>query len=208
MPDAQFEIPALPVLAPLGAALLLGSWLVLRRRRTFTWPRLILVWTACLYLLGVLAVTLLPLQVAVGAYGNQAPWYDRGNFIPLVTIDARTFLLNIVLTIPLGLLLPLLTRARDTGQVVVRALLLSGTVEVVQYATDVLISSGRTADVNDLLANTLGALLGYLVWRWVPIVGRIGARFGSEPPQGWSEPRGGSEPRGASPHTGDTSAHR
>ena len=163
--NARFDVPAVPVLIPLAAVLMVISWLVLRRRGVFTGPRLVTAWAAVAYLMGVLAFTLLPLQVALGAYANQTPWYNKGSYLPLLTIDVTTFVLNIVMTAPLGVLLPLLGRIRDVRQLAVRALCFSAAIESVQLLTNLVVSSGRTADVNDLLANTLGAVLGYLAWR-------------------------------------------
>jgi len=165
MPSMQFEVPTSTVLLPLAVVLMAAAWLWLRRRAALTWPRLVTAWTACGYALGVVAVTMLPLQVAVGKYANQIPWYERGNLIPLVVIDAHTFVLNIVMMVPLGLLLPLLVPVRGVRHVATVALGASATIEVLQYVSDVVLSTGRTADVNDLFANVLGGVLGYLVWR-------------------------------------------
>ena len=162
--DTQFDVPAGPVLIPLAAVLMTDSWFVLRRRGVLTGPRLVTAWAAILYLIGVLALTLLPLQVALGVHANQVPWYDKASFIPLLTIDARTFMLNILLMVPLGLLAPVVLRVHDLLQLMLVALCFSAVIEVVQFSTDVVLSSGRTADVNDLLANVLGAVLGYGIW--------------------------------------------
>jgi len=169
----QFEIPALPVLVPMAAGLVLAAWLMLRHHRMVTIRRLITAWALCGYLVAVVAMTLLPLQVQLGSYANRAPWYEKANFIPIQTIDLRTFLLNIILTVPLGLFLPLVTNIRSGKRVVLLALGFSAAIETVQYVTDVLLSSGRTADVNDLLANTLGALLGYLTYRGLERIPRV-----------------------------------
>nr|WP_221380634.1 hypothetical protein [Actinoplanes polyasparticus] len=80
--DAQWEIPALPAAAALGTVFILGSWFFLHSRSHFTWPRLFTAWTACLYLLDVITVTMLPLQVAVGSYAVRIPWYEKGNLHP------------------------------------------------------------------------------------------------------------------------------
>jgi glycopeptide antibiotics resistance protein len=74
------------------------------------------------------------------------------------------FLGNIVVFVPFGALLPLARRrpvsARETA---LAASAFSGVVEAMQYA-----SSRRVADIDDVLLNGLGALIGYLglqAWR-------------------------------------------
>lgn len=158
MPDLQTEIPAVPVLVPLALVLLLLAWLTMR-------DRLLPAVAGALYLTGVVAVTLLPLQTATGLYANQIPWYEKASLLPIVTIDPVTFVLNIVMTVPFGLLLPMLWGIDSVKRVALLSLALSATVEIVQFATNVLVSSGRTPDVNDLIANTLGGVLGLLAWR-------------------------------------------
>lgn len=165
MSGTLFEVPALTVLPPLAVVLSLGTWLVLRRRGTLSARRLLAWWVMCWYLLAVVAVTLFPFQIALGAYGNRSPWYEKANFIPVLTIDPTTFVLNIVMFVPLGVLLPLVTRVRGVRHVALVALAVSGVVEMLQFLSNVLVSSGRLADLNDLLANTLGGVLGFLAWR-------------------------------------------
>jgi len=183
--NTQFEVPAPPVLVPMAAGLMFAAWLILRHRRTVTPRRLITAWALCGYLVAVMAMTLLPLQVQLGSYANRTPWYEKANFIPILTIDLRTFVLNIILTVPLGIFLPLMTSIRGGKRVALLALCFSAGIETVQYVTDILLSSGRTADVNDLIANTLGALLGYLIYQAlerIPRVASLVSRYKFAPP--------------------------
>lgn len=83
----------------------------------------------------------------------------RLNLVPLVVdgpgsaVDA---VLNVGVFVPLGALLALLgMRVLPAG---VLALAGSLSIESAQYLMD----AGRTADVNDLITNTVGALLGWL----------------------------------------------
>jgi hypothetical protein len=164
MTGILLEIPPAAAGAAVAVALMAGSVLVLRQRGTLTPRRLLIAWLTSWYLAGVAAVTL-PLQIRTGDYSNLVPWYQKGNFVPLIGLDTRTVVLNIVMTFPLGLLLPFLTRVRGAGQVALTGLALSAAIELTQFLSDVLVSGGRTADVNDLPANMIGAVLGYLTYR-------------------------------------------
>ncbi|MGR8007653.1 VanZ family protein [Streptomyces hypolithicus] len=67
---------------------------------------------------------------------------------------------NIVLGVPFGVLLPVLVpRTRGLVRVAVVTALLMLLVELVQGA----LITGRTFDIDDVLLNTTGALLGYLL---------------------------------------------
>jgi glycopeptide antibiotics resistance protein len=49
--------------------------------------------------------------------------------------------------------------------VVLVGFVLSATIEVTQAVLNIAFHGSRWADVNDLTSNTLGALLGYLLWQ-------------------------------------------
>ena len=138
-------------------------------------------------LAAVLRLTTLPLQISLGEYANTVPWWEKISWIPLLVIDPRTFVLNIIMTVPLGVLLPLLIPIRGVRQVTMVGLGFSAAIEVVQLCTNVFLSSGDLADVNDLLANTLGAVAGFLFLRRLTRIGAmadLAARFRTfdEPP--------------------------
>ena len=180
MRNVMVVVPATPVLLPLWGVWMVASWLRLRHRAVLTPLRLVTAWAMGCYLVMVLAVTLFPLQVAFGDYANHASLLSQANVIPLVTIDPRTFVLNVVMTVPLGVLLPLVWPVRRLRRLIGLALAFSASVEVVQFLTNVLLSSGRTADVNDLAANTLGAVAGFLMLRCLcrfAVVDRMANRF-------------------------------
>jgi glycopeptide antibiotics resistance protein len=65
---------------------------------------------------------------------------------------------NIVLFLPFGLFLPLLWRGWPLARVTAVTLLLSSGIEVLQLYTS------RGADVDDVLLNTVGSVLGYLLF--------------------------------------------
>jgi hypothetical protein len=190
MTGILLEIPPAAAGATVAVLLMAGWILVLRRRGTLTFRRLVIAGLASCYLAGVAAVTL-PLQIRTGDYGNLIPWYEKGNFVPLAGLDTRTLVLNIVMTFPLGLLLPFLTRVSGVRQVALTGFALSAAVEVTQFLSDVLVSGGRTADVNDLPANTVGAVLGYLAYRCLtrlPAVADAAGRWGAAASRGGRQP--------------------
>lgn len=83
-----------------------------------------------------------------------------GNLIPLAGIRQalQNYALNIALFLPLGMFLPLLWKSfRPAGKTVLFGFCMSLTIELLQIFTY------RATDVNDLITNTLGALLGWIV---------------------------------------------
>ena len=73
---------------------------------------------------------------------------------------AITAFLNVILFLPLGFFLPLMYKNfKNVGKVVLTGFLLSLSIEIVQ-----MFGRGST-DVNDLITNTLGTILGYLFYK-------------------------------------------
>ncbi|WP_157767541.1 VanZ family protein [Actinosynnema pretiosum] len=139
---------------------------VARRAPGWTGRGAVLRAVTALYLAGVAHFTLFPIDWGAG---NLTPWHNQLQPIPLLTADLPTFALNVVMLVPFGVLLPLLdARVTRAGQVAVRALGFSAVIEVAQLVVYLLARSGRSVDVDDLIANTVGAVLGFLLLRAVP----------------------------------------
>lgn len=67
--------------------------------------------------------------------------------------------------LPLGLLIPCIwKKCRSITNVTVTGFLLSLTIEISQ------IFNARATDIDDLLANTIGACAGYLIWRGIYVL--------------------------------------
>lgn len=82
------------------------------------------------------------------------------NLIPFSSEGALTYILNIIMFMPLGFLLPLIwENFRNAGKVVLMGFLMSLTIEICQ------LFNIRTTDIDDLMMNTLGALAGYCCWK-------------------------------------------
>ncbi|NYF15388.1 hypothetical protein HDC37_000200 [Microbacterium sp. AK009] len=122
------------------------------------------------YGLALLAIAFWPTPVDRGA-GPLLRAITRA--FPWLTYDAIEFTANILLFVPLGILLAVILRAE-------RPLLLP-----VILATTLLVEGGqlllpeRTATLRDVLANTLGGLIG---WGIVELRGRRGRRMPSHGP--------------------------
>ncbi|MCE7082405.1 VanZ family protein [Streptomyces sp. ST2-7A] len=117
------------------------------------------------YAAAVASITIFPIVATYGMYANQVAWYNMLNPIPVLTVDF-TFLPNMIMFLPLGVLLPLLSRrARSVGRATLLCALTSLTIETAQCLSYIMFNNGRSVDVNDLLANTLGGLLGHLTLR-------------------------------------------
>jgi glycopeptide antibiotics resistance protein len=89
------------------------------------------------------------------------------NLIPLITLtlkDLRTSSLNILLMIPFGFGLPFITNLRMKRVVVIGALFSIG-IESLQLVTGLLAKiTFRIADINDVIFNTIGVAIGYMLF--------------------------------------------
>lgn len=115
-----------------------------------------------LYMAGVLWVTVLPVLSMIGVHHPYQPMVlepfrdlrlGYGNAL-------RQLLLNALMTVPLGFLWPLVRRRSGLLRAVGAAFLLSLCIELVQP----LLPTARTADITDLICNTAGGLVGYVLY--------------------------------------------
>jgi glycopeptide antibiotics resistance protein len=141
------------------------------RRPSLPPPRLALA-AAWLYAAVLAVVTLAPIRwrPELARYpGNRRPqlvpvWNLVGNLRHgdrvLATLAGAAG--NVALFLPLGFLLPLLVPRMDRlWRTTATGFVTSAAIELSQVA----FPGVRRADVNDVLANTLGAALGFLAWR-------------------------------------------
>ncbi|MEF9907961.1 VanZ family protein [Streptomyces sp. P9-A2] len=163
--NVNFDIPPLYVLGP-GLIAFAAATAVRARRSQPGWTgrhagvRI----AAAVYAAAVLSITVFPITVTWGEYASQTPWYNQINFIPLITFDV-TAVPNVIMFVPFGMLLPLISRVSGVLRATAVSLLASLSIELAQLLSYVLFNNGRACDVNDLLANALGGLIGWLLVR-------------------------------------------
>ena len=103
----------------------------------------------CYYIIGVLTMT------GIGKLHSFSPNIVLIPFVDMIRGPIDT-LLNIVLFVPLGFFIPFLYKKyKNIGNVTLIGFLLSLSIEIVQ-----MFGRGST-DINDLITNTLGTILGY-----------------------------------------------
>jgi glycopeptide antibiotics resistance protein len=130
---------------------------MVRRRVTIT--------VFLLYAVSVVAVTVFPIRLRSADYWADEPWRTTIHLIP-GDVDGPSFVLNVIMFIPFGVLLPLIRPSLDAvRRLAACAAAASLTIELTQFALGMTLGSRRTVDVNDLIANTGGALLGLLILR-------------------------------------------
>ena len=97
----------------------------------------------------------------VGMPGVKSLLIDMNcKFIPLKDILSSPigYILNIILFIPLGFFLPILYKKyRNLKKVTLVGFLISLFIEIMQ------LFSHRATDIDDLITNTLGTMIGYLI---------------------------------------------
>ena len=89
------------------------------------------------------------------------------NLIPISSEGAMTYILNIIMFMPFGFFLPLIWKNfRNAKKVVLMGFLMSLAIEICQ------LFNMRTTDIDDLLMNTLGTLVGYCCWKVFSLIFR------------------------------------
>ncbi len=161
----MFTINSWYILIPTFTIYLLTLFLVPKfKEKKYSVLQYLLLMTFGVYLLSIIHLVFFPIDVNIGIYANLTPWYKTINFIPVLTIDVTTFLLNIIMLIPFGMYVPLLNSDVDSVKKIAKqGFFLSLSLEIVQLIIRTTLGSGRSTDMNDLIANTLGAVVGYLI---------------------------------------------
>jgi glycopeptide antibiotics resistance protein len=139
--------------------------LVPMRRSGASRRRLVAVALLILYAVSVLAVTQFPIRVRPPSFWQNEPWWGVLRWIPF-EVPPVGFVLNVVMFVPLGVLVPLLWPRTDALlRLTAWAACASGALELAQFVLWVTVGSRRTVDINDLISNTAGAVLGLLLLR-------------------------------------------
>ena len=162
------------------SAIAVPYWLIFRlyRLRTpghrLSFRREILLLTFVVYLCGLATATLIPnhnsrlaaeAAVAIDLHPNLASLTCSSAALPRGS-TARAFCVhnakgNVMLFFPLGILIPLVWRRLRFWRGIQIAIAISVSIELVQYLSRAW--SNRTADVNDVILNVLGAGLGLVL---------------------------------------------
>ena len=109
------------------------------------------------YLMMVIEKTLFPIEFIDLEYNI----WDRINLVPFSEGLTQNGILNIIMTVPFGFLLPCVKRGSITAfKALLYALLLSICIEILQP----LINGARSSDITDVITNTIGGIIGYTAY--------------------------------------------
>jgi len=147
---------------PVAGGLILAASKIHQKKygdtRKFPWKKAFLILALCAYLIGLVYITII--RGSISGWRNInfhifRAWREAWN-----TFSEKHWLnvlLNIGMFVPLGILLPLLSgKLRKWYWMLPAGFLTTLTIEIIQY-----ISCKGLCDVDDLFANTLGAMIGY-----------------------------------------------
>ncbi len=116
-----------------------------------------------IYIALVLYVTLMPILVSLPSIFNHP--YIRMNLSPFDDYFSgrgdvvRQILLNVIMMMPFGFLLPIVKKRRLIN-CILWTFLFSLSIELLQP----LINGTRSSDITDLITNTIGGIIGYLLY--------------------------------------------
>ena len=152
-----------------------------RKNRNADWPREIVKWLFVCYLTGLISLVILPANfwlsffdgVFYGWWDELHPFFEFGgfNFVPSVikalsgelTIGSwvKTMLIgNVLMFLPFGFFLPFLTDRVTRQNIFAVAVAVPFLFEVLQLTT-----YGRSFDVDDLICNFIGIVIGSFLAR-------------------------------------------
>jgi glycopeptide antibiotics resistance protein len=147
----------LPVVVPIAAAIFLILLWYLHSRNRLSAPRAAVALALCVYAAGVVANTIFPIFLDPPSYSALWEVY----LVPLADYEVGDAMKNILVFVPVGILVPLLATRASWWRVMALAVAFSLAIELAQLVTGNLLGGGHVADVNDLIFNVVGAVLGF-----------------------------------------------
>jgi glycopeptide antibiotics resistance protein len=167
------QVPVLPVVVPVAAAIFAALLGYLRHRDRLSVPRAAVAFALCVYAAGVVANTVFPIFLDKPSRGSS--WTASLDVVPLVGYEVADAVMNIVVFVPLGLLVPLVVATWSWWRVVAVAATFSLAIEVAQLVAARFLAGGHVADVSDLIFNVTGAALGFALLSALSRVSRVAA---------------------------------
>lgn len=152
------EVPVLPVVVPIGGAVLAAALWHLHRRGTVTAARAAVALALGVYAAGIVANTIFPIYLDKPT--SPSRWTQFVNLAPGAGYELADAAMNVLVFAPLGVLLSLVAPRWPWWRVLAAATAVSLSIELTQYVTANLLAGGHVADVNDLASNVLGAAVG------------------------------------------------
>lgn len=156
------QVPVLPVVIPLAAAVFAGLMWSLIRSGRFSVPRASVALALGVYVAGIVANTVFPIFLDKPV--SSAPWGSHLAVVPLADYEIADAVMNVLVFVPVGVLVPLLVAHASWRKVVGAAAALSLTIEATQLVTAHLLGGGHIADVNDLIFNVAGGTVGFALF--------------------------------------------
>lgn len=167
------QVPVLPVAIPLGVALFVLLLVRLSRREDFTLPRTITAAVVATYAAGIFANTVFPIYLSPAE--SDAAWSPAIALIPFYDYEVEDALTNLAVFLPLGFLIPLFIQRASWRSVTLIAASISLGIELAQLAAQAYFAGGHIADVNDLIWNAAGGMIGYGIYLSTARVPRLAA---------------------------------
>jgi len=180
-------------IAPFALVMLLGLLLYMKKRQNKSTGFLICFAVFYVYIFCVIGYTIFPLIMHtnfIETMRQESTLMSGINLVPFrFSLDyllSRQVIGNVVLGVPFGFGLPFITKVADTRSVVRKGLLFAASIELLQLALDLIYRFAyRAVDVNDLLFNFSGVMIGFGLFR--VIASLYNSAFENEPIAGiWS----------------------
>lgn len=165
----------------LGILLFLIAYLFYYRKKQYSFYQLLLLILSYIYITMVIGVTMTPIPLNMTELKYMQNLYSGFDYYNLdllrdIVYMGDQFLLNIVLFVPFGILFPLRRNKINYKSVLLASFLFSLGIELSQLGISVLLQTPAWFfDVDDILANVLGGLLGCFIVKMLiePVVSSV-----------------------------------
>jgi glycopeptide antibiotics resistance protein len=150
----------------IAAILLVITLLIMRKKFKHSGIYLSFFGLFIVYLLMVAKYTLFPITFGIPEFIDRELVLNSVNLIPFNQLMIENVILNVILTLPFGFLLPLVKKVKKNQVVLLWSILLPLIIETTQLliglATGIL---ERRVDVTDVICNFIGVLVGFSIYR-------------------------------------------
>lgn len=154
--------------------LIITDVIYIYKNKNLSMYRKVVIILGSVYLLMLVDVVFLPFPINSEAL-NYVQNFGFGsylksmNFIPFASsMSAKQAIQNFVLLLPLGVILPLVKRDVSNVCSVCILVITPLMIEIIQGSGSILLKGyWKSLDINDFLLNSLGALVGLILIRWV-----------------------------------------